>query len=485
MPAVSPPATPAALEDRAEVRSAIERLGAISDDVGREVVDTAADLANIADRLAEQTEQLRGLQKTAGKVAADTQRISIGARSASSAVSEIGEKVDASRSEVDGALADIRGLTSGVTQTQAALCGLKDALAQVGKVAQEIAGIAAQTNLLALNASIEAARAGEAGKGFAVVASEVKALARQTVESTHHIDATLETLMETSVGLEDIGRDNADKARAVEKGAVTIGELMGIVQSAIQRVRDETRQLSEGNQQIEAQSGALVSTLLSAVDDVLSSSRSVNEARDRVNRLMQSSEDLVAAVADTGIETPDAGVINLAIGAARQISDLFEAALDAGEIDETALFDRSYRPIPNTNPTQVMTNFTEFTDRVLPDIQEALLVADTRIVFCAAVDDNGYLPTHNRKYSQPQGEDANWNAAHSRNRRIFDDRVGLAAGRNRRASLVQTYRRDMGGVHVLMKDVSAPILVRGRHWGGFRIGYRPVDGNSSANSHNR
>ena len=38
---------------------------------------------------------------------------------------------------------------------------------------------------------------------------------------------------------------------------------------------------------------------------------------------------------------------------------------------------------------------------------------------------------------------------------------------------MQTYRRDMGGgVFVLMKDLSAPIVVHGRHWGGLRIGVR-------------
>jgi methyl-accepting chemotaxis protein len=29
-----------------------------------------------------------------------------------------------------------------------------------------------------------------------------------------------------------------------------------------------------------------------------------------------------------------------------------------------------------------------------------------------------------------------------------------------------------GGQFVLMKDVSAPIVVRGRHWGGIRLAYR-------------
>ena len=93
--------------------------------------------------------------------------------------------------------------------------------------------------------------------------------------------------------------------------------------------------------------------------------------------------------------------------------------------------------------------------------------------FCACVDVNGYLPTHNLKFGKPQGKDPDWNAANSRNRRIFDDRVGLAAGRNTKPYLLQIYRRDMGGGRfVLMKDVSAPITVRGRHWGGVRLAYR-------------
>ncbi|HCF18766.1 MAG TPA: chemotaxis protein, partial [Rhodospirillum rubrum] len=69
------------------------------------------------------------------------------------------------------------------------------------------------------------------------------------------------------------------------------------------------------------------------------------------------------------------------------------------------------------------------------------------------VDRNGYLPTHNQKFSKPQGPDPVWNNANSRNRRIFNDRTGLAAGRNTRPFLVQTYRRDMGGgSFIMMKD---------------------------------
>ena len=39
------------------------------------------------------------------------------------------------------------------------------------------------------------------------------------------------------------------------------------------------------------------------------------------------------------------------------------------------------------------TGFTALTDRLLPGIQEPMLAIDPRVVFCAAVDRNGFLPT--------------------------------------------------------------------------------------------
>jgi methyl-accepting chemotaxis protein len=166
--------------------------------------------------------------------------------------------------------------------------------------------------------------------------------------------------------------------------------------------------------------------------------------------------------------------IERAITTADQISTLFEVAVARGEISEDALFDNNYEPIPGSDPPQHRTRFLDFLERVLPAIQEPLLASDPRMVFCAAVDRNGYLPVHNRVYSQPQrpGEHA-WNMANSRNRRIFDDRAGLAAGRVVRPYLLQNYPRDMGnGVIVTMQEIDVPIRVRGKHWGGFRTAYR-------------
>ena len=176
---------------------------------------------------------------------------------------------------------------------------------------------------------------------------------------------------------------------------------------------------------------------------------------------------------ESGFETADAAFIDLARAKADEISELFGAAVRRGEISMGDLFDEAYREVPGSDPKQVVTRFTSFTDRVLPEVQEPVLGFDKRIAFCAAVDRNGYLPTHNAIYSQKQGSDPVWNAANCRNRRIFNDRTGLSAGRSTRPFLLQTYRRDMGGGQfALMKDCSAPITVNGRHWGGVRVAYK-------------
>ncbi len=166
--------------------------------------------------------------------------------------------------------------------------------------------------------------------------------------------------------------------------------------------------------------------------------------------------------------------IERAIATAQQISALFEDAITRNLITENELFDNNYVPIPGSDPVQFRTQSLGWLETVLPPIQDPLLASDPRMVFCAAVDRNGYLPVHNRIYSQPQRpSDRVWNVANSRNRRIFDDRAGLAAARVVRPYLLQNYPRDMGnGVTVTMQEIDAPIRVRGKHWGGFRTAYK-------------
>lgn len=162
-------------------------------------------------------------------------------------------------------------------------------------------------------------------------------------------------------------------------------------------------------------------------------------------------------------------------GAAR-ISAAMGKLIDMGRLSPAEIFDTDYAKIDGTNPVQFTTRYLEKLEEALPPIQEDILASGSadQMIFCAAVDRNAYLPVHNRVYSNPQRpDDPAWNAAHCRNRRIFDDRAGLSAARNTRSILIQTYARDMGNGNIVwMKEVDAPIMVNGRHWGGFRTAYR-------------
>ncbi|PWC33405.1 methyl-accepting chemotaxis protein [Azospirillum sp. TSO35-2] len=170
----------------------------------------------------------------------------------------------------------------------------------------------------------------------------------------------------------------------------------------------------------------------------------------------------------------DSAIIKTAQDTAAALAQTLEGALAQGSIGEEALFSTELTTIPGTEPEQCLAPFTALTDRLFPAIQDRVLASNPRFQFCAAVNGVGYLPTHNARYSEPQRPgDAAWNASHSRNRRVFADRSGLAAARNTRDFLLQAYRRDMGGRVVRLKEVDAPIIVRGRHWGNLRLAYTP------------
>ena len=173
------------------------------------------------------------------------------------------------------------------------------------------------------------------------------------------------------------------------------------------------------------------------------------------------------------IKSDNTEFIDRAISTANRISASFEDAITQRKITLDELFDNNYVPIPDTNPIQHRTRFLSLVESILPNIQEPLLASDKRMIFCAAVDRNGYLPVHNKIYSQPQRSgQVIWNTANSRNRRIFDDRAGLSAGRVVRPYLIQNYPRQMGDRVDMMWEIGAPIRVFGKQWGGFRTAYK-------------
>lgn len=451
----------------------VDELGNGIGGLGVELADVLGNLHDVAGRVARQSSQFGHLQQTADIMVAANRDIDGAARAVQSVTSNAAAEITDSRMVVTTAVQHIAELVSAVTRIEQRLGSISEVLSQVGKVSGTIEGIAKQTNLLALNATIEAARAGSAGRGFAVVASEVKSLAEATRQATQQISETVRDLDG------EIGRLIGDSGTATLY-AKHAGEGASQIQNAIDRVHEGFSSVGRDIDAIASAAGSNLSqcdVVLAELSELAKgvdlSSTDLRRADDRVEGLLGVSETLIKTIAESGVATADTPLIKAVVTTAETIAQLFEQAIASGEITEQQLFDQNYREIPGTDPQQYLTDYVEFTDRVLPPIQDPVQTIDPRVVFSVAWARDGYLPTHNPNYRQPQGADPVWNAAHCRNRRRFKDRAVEKVAANTRPFLMQTYRRDMGGGNfVLMKDLSSPIMVRGRHWGAFRLGFR-------------
>jgi methyl-accepting chemotaxis protein len=453
------------------VAEVAKRIG----NLGVELADIAGHLEDVTGRVGEQADQLTALQHTAETMVAGNRAIDGAARTAQEAASATRREVDESRTVVGGAAHHIAELSQAVARVEERLGSFNAVLDEITSVSSAIEVIAKQTNLLALNATIEAARAGEAGRGFAVVAGEVKSLAEETRKATSRIGGIVRDLTNQITSLIAESGAAATHAEKAGEGAQRMQDVIGRVHEGFAAVGHEVDAIAHGA----STNLGHCDTTLAALGDLARgaelSSANLRQADKRVEGLLDLSETLIEFIAESGIETADTPLIPVVTETAGRIGREFEAAIERGEITLAQLFDENYRPIPGTDPTQYLTDYVEFTDRLLPPIQDPLQDVDPRVVFCVAWAKGGYLPTHNPNYRKPQGKDPAWNAANCRNRRIFDDRAVRKVAASTKPFLLQTYRRDMGGgTFVLMKDLSAPILVQGRHWGAFRMGFRHV-----------
>ncbi len=442
--AAPPEAAPQAIEsdEAAGLRAAIDSIGKHASGLGREAAEVRGLMEDTQKMSARQAQTLNGL---AGQVQEITQ--------AQDAISHV---TTGSLDAVERARRAVEHVGSGVT-------AIVSTLREVSQAANAITKIALQTRLVAFNASVEAKRAGEAGRGFGVVADAVKDLAAKVETSSKEI---MSTVGELDARIEALSREIRVPENEQAAGEAGFHRALADVQSGVASI-------NAAAEQSRAICAALNEQMSQVESEIHETGRALDGALVRSESFLQVSESLIDVVAGCGVETDDSPFIRAVQEAAGQVSKLLEDSVRTQSISEAELFDEQYRPIPGTNPPQHTTRFIDLADRLFPQVQERVIALSPKIVFCIASDRNGYIATHNKKYSQPQRGDVAWDTANSRYRRIFNDRTGLASSRNRRPFLLQTYRRDMGGGNfIVMKEAAAPITVNGRHWGGMRLAFQ-------------
>lgn len=162
------------------------------------------------------------------------------------------------------------------------------------------------------------------------------------------------------------------------------------------------------------------------------------------------------------------GKLAATIGA-RMYGSVLEELVDSGFLTVNDVFDQNYEEIKGYDfgeKSKYHTRYDAFTDRLVPGFQDRFL-DNAEFVYAVGADKNGYVPTHNSFYIKPLVGDVAVDRANNRTKRKFNNPVELRAASNTDPILVQVYARDTGET---MWDVAAPIYVKGKHWGGFRVG---------------
>lgn len=460
-------------DDEARTREAIQGSSRVIGTVAFEASEITGLVEGTRDAVHEEVSLFSGLREAGDQLSDANKTVDAAARNAQHVSGAARADMKRSDETIQDALGRIRTLTRSVQDIESDLRELNEAMQRVTKVARGVGSIAKQTNLLSLNASIEAARAAEGGEGFAVVAEQVKSLAGQTSEATGDMDRTLRELTEQTQQLIEVGRNSTRKAQRVEETTDEMQKVFDGISRSMGEVDTESARIAESVQEIDGHSDAIRERLEESGEEVETSRAQIEQAHEDVNGFLTFAETLMNLASASDVETADTPYVRLAMRVAREISETFEAGVRAGEISEEALFDRNYQPIPGTDPQQYDVAYAEYSDRVLPPIQEPPLEELPNVIACCAIDNGTLVATHNRKVSHEQRPgQPEWNARYCRQRRLWQDRTGQASASNTRPFLIQTYRRDMGGgEYVLIRDCGSPIFVNGRHWGGIRIYY--------------
>ncbi|NNE62888.1 MAG: methyl-accepting chemotaxis protein, partial [Gammaproteobacteria bacterium] len=428
------------LSDIAHELSEHSSLNAIS------AAEVSFSVTELRGKLSRQTNDIDEISNAVQKINSNSLAVSETLNEATGQAQLATENSTKGKSILAAALSKISSMLDKSNQTSKQIQSLSENSEKIREVTQVIESIANQTNLLALNAAIEAARAGEMGRGFAVVADEVRNLAARTAEATTQVGQIIEDMhSETQIVVTVVN----ELSEEVAEGAEHIQEADQRLQQVTTMVDGVESQIS----QISVKAGENHNHILEISQSIENIGRDLHNSTDHVIKLDKEAERFTDIAEETNstlasvlVEGTHQKVFRIAEQAAQQIQQSFETAVENGHITLGDLFDRKHKPVKNTNPQKFRTRYSDFADRVLPDIQEPILADNSFIAYAIATDDHAYVSTHNNKFCQDLTGDYETDLAGNRTKRKFTDKTGSRCGSHTQKLLLQTYKRDTGEV---------------------------------------
>jgi methyl-accepting chemotaxis protein len=410
--------------------------------------------ASVAVASEEMTATLNDVAATTAKASTLSHQVDDSAKQGQNVVGETAESIDQIR--------------AGVEETLGVMNRLEQSSGQIGEIVGLIEDVADQTNLLALNAAIEAARAGEAGRGFAVVADEVKNLSGKTSASTQQIATIIKAIQKD---IREAMKSIEDEKGRVEHGVVNSGRASDQITTILNLASESADMINSIAIATEEQSAttADISSKIQQVSDTTGEIQiQMEKSLATFGELSQTAEKIYNTVGRFKVGNYHDTIKGYAIELRDRSVAALQRAIADGRLSRDALFSTDYQPIPNTMPQKFSTPFDRLFDEIISPIQEEIVSKDRNMFYSICVDRSGYCPSHNKRYTQPLTGNVMKDKDGNRTKRIFNDKTGIHAATNQEPFLLQTYMRDTGEV---MNDMSTPIVIDGRHWGGIRIGY--------------
>lgn len=436
-----------------------------------ECSDVAGYVHAVATRISTHLKTLDGLEEVTNQLLADQARVADSTDEARILSEQAKAKLDSGRAAIEGTISGFKDLTDLVVQLGERMAGFASAMAQVQNVSATIEAIARKTNMLALNATIEAARAGDAGRSFAVVAAEVKKLAHDTRAATSQIGLTIGELTREAGAVTSEIKTGVERSHAAQSGIIQISDTVREVSEIVDMVDRQTEGIAHSTNMIQTSVDSVKAGLTTFSQDARDNGGQLLQVERRLSDVEMMSNVMLNTLANSGAEIDDTPMILKAQEHMRQIAAVIETAVDRGELTIDDVFDRNYRERPGSNPKQFDTAFCDTADKLIQPILDRIVAVDNRIIGTTIGDENGHLPTHLSKRSQPQGEDPVWNDAHCRNRRILMDDQTRYAHQAQEPTLM-TYLMTRGDESIAVKNIYVPLFIKGRRWGNLELAYR-------------
>ncbi len=303
----------------AQTSSFAAEIAASAGSTGRRVSALDEHLAGTARAVENIFAEIRGLGGRIQELMAMVEESTAGITEMIASIENLARIAERRREATEYVLAAV---VSGGEKVAAAIEAVTEIGRSVGSI-KDITGtiesISSQTGLLAMNAAIEAAHAGNEGRGFSVVAGEIRKLAVASAESSREIATLLRLIVdrineasasgdemsaafrsvdggvrELHAALEEIFANTAELRAGggqILQAMAVLSEVSATVRGGSVAINDNSARIAGALgqvRQISAEVHGAMAEIASGIDDISSSTRTVQEIAERLGEIGES-----------------------------------------------------------------------------------------------------------------------------------------------------------------------------------------------------